>query len=170
MLALFRCVLQRRFPTIQTYKIVSTSRPAAVIGCETFNVELHALRHVIAACSGSISHAKQPMVEQDQHQCWSSGHQHNTESEFTPFSFLAQALNARHLTSRHCRAAHPHSHAFAALQALWSRRSRHSYSTADIIKKLRIPSKQVPNPDEACRLARMHEWQVKAIITAGLVM
>ena len=38
-----------------------------------------------------------------------------------------------------------------------------NYSTADVIQKLRIPSKQVPNPDEACRLAHMHEWKVGAL-------
>lgn len=38
-----------------------------------------------------------------------------------------------------------------------------TYSTADVIKKLRIPSKQLPNPDEARRLAHMHEWRVSSV-------
>ena len=34
------------------------------------------------------------------------------------------------------------------------------YSTADVIKRLKIPLKQLPNPEEARRLAHMHEWRV----------
>ena len=48
----------------------------------------------------------------------------------------------------------------AARRLSFSTKHACKYSTADVIKQLKIPLKQLPNPEEARRLAHMHEWRV----------
>jgi hypothetical protein len=86
--------------------------------------------------------------------------------EYTAIHHSSSA--AEQQTTFHCRRAGPAwgSHTQSLPMQQWAAFQRmqraRSYSTADVIQKLRIPSKQVPNPDEACRLAHMHEWKVGA--------
>ena len=83
-------------------------------------------------------------------------------------TFHHSSSAAEQQTAFHCRRAGPAwgSHTQSLPMQQWAAfppmQHARSYSTADVIKKLRIPSKQVPNPDEACRLAHMHEWKVGA--------
>ena len=50
-----------------------------------------------------------------------------------------------------------------ASKQICSAKSACKYSTADVIKQLKIPLKQLPNPEEARRLAHMHEWRVLVV-------
>ena len=51
----------------------------------------------------------------------------------------------------------------AASKQICSAKIACKYSTADVIKQLKIPLKQLPNPEEARRLAHMHEWRVLVV-------
>ena len=50
-----------------------------------------------------------------------------------------------------------------ASKQICSAKNACKYSTADVIKQLKIPLKQLPNPEEARRLAHMHEWRVLVV-------
>ena len=168
MLGIFRCVLQRQSSTIPSCNAISSFRPAAILGCNLPIVELHGHLHVAASLSGSISYAIRPIEERDRHHRVLAKHQQIKEQEHTPLCSSVQVDSTHHLTSRTGAEYYPQSHASQQQRFYWSNRRVHNYSTADVVKKLRIPSKQVPNPDEACRLAHMHEWQVIAIFHEGL--
>ena len=51
----------------------------------------------------------------------------------------------------------------AAKKPIFSAKHACKYSTTDVIKRLKIPLKQLPNPEEARWLAHMHEWRVLVV-------
>ena len=132
--------------------------PAASLRCISPIIEL---KDMTAAFSGGSCGSRYSRNGQDRPQ-------QKTEQGSISFSSSAQIVKTHHLAST----------LGGKLQSYTSDQEHlrlsgihaHSYSTADVIKKLRIPSKQVPNPDEARRLARMHEWQVTAAISQGLTI
>ena len=159
MLRILRCVLQRQSLKVSCCTVTPNFRPAASLGCDPLNVDFHSFRYVTAAYNVSSQHSGHPIEGEDRRRSCLLGQQQNTEQGSAPFSSSAQVTDIHHLTSTIDRAGDQLTHTLGQHQ-LHSRRNTRSYSTADVIKKLRIPSKQVPNPDEAGRLAHMHEWQV----------
>ena len=163
MLGILRCVLQRQSSKVSSCTVTPGFRPAAFLGCDPLNVDFHGVRYVTATHNVNIQYSGHAIDGKDSYRSYLLGHQQNTEQEFATFSSSAQVTDIHRLTSRIGRAADPPSHAPGQHQ-LHSRRNARSYSTADVINKLRIPSKQVPNPEEAGRLAHMHEWQVTCLM------
>ncbi len=163
MLGILRCVLQRQISKLPSCPVTLSFKPAALLGCNPLNVDIHGCRYVTAACKDSSPYFRHPIEGHDRHRTCLVGHQQNTEQGSAPFSSSAHVADIHHLTGRLGEAADPPSHALGQHQFHSKtnvRTNARTYSTADVIKKLRIPSKQLPNPEEAGRLAHMHEWQV----------
>jgi len=134
----------------------SNFKPAAFLGCASFSMELKFHENAIAPGTTIHSCDDSSTDRDNQHVCLSHRAQPR-EHQSASFISSTKLYAGRHHSARAESYGSIWSQSYERDQQEhhWSRTYARNFSTADVIKKLRIPSKQVPNPDE---LAGLRIW------------